>query len=106
MKSKVYDAINDIIKNLGNEPSTMNEMENLINKYYDNLMRDFRNDFPNLREDEYKLFIYLVVGFSSRAIAVLLQVKTDVVYNRKSSLKRKIKLNEECKQDNYTKYFL
>lgn len=53
-------------------------------------MADFRAEYPRLKEEDYLLFLYIVVDFSARAISILIGESLPVVYNRKSSLKRKI----------------
>jgi hypothetical protein len=46
--------------------------------------------------------MYIVLGFSARAISVFLNEKIDVVYNRKSRLKQKIQKSDVLNKD----YFL
>ena len=94
----------DVINNIGRDSSTIEKMEQLVNAHLNNLMYDFRSDYPLLKEDDYKLFLYFVSGFSPRAISILLQVKIDIIYNRKSSLKRKISNNHNINVEKYLAY--
>ncbi len=98
---EIYNSIMSIILNMGNDKSTITEIENIINKYMDNLMIHFHNDFNNLSEDDIKLYIYLVMKISPRAIAVLQNIKIETVYNRKSSLKRKILSHHDVDSEKY-----
>lgn len=50
----------------------------------------FRMDFPNLRDADYKLFLYLAAGFSLRTISIFLDSELGALYSRKSRLKQKI----------------
>ena len=59
--------------------------------YADGLMSKFRNQFPELKESDCMLYLYSIAGFSARAISILIDEKIEVVYNRKSRLKTKIK---------------
>ena len=100
-QTKVYNNVMDVINNIGRDSSTIEKMEQLVNAHLNNLMYDFRSDYPLLKEDDYKLFLYFVSGFSPRAISILLQVKIDIIYNRKSSLKRKISNNHNINVEKY-----
>ena len=76
------------------------KMEEFINRYKDGLMVKFNQSFPHFSRSDVNLFMYIVLGFSARAISIFLNEKIDVVYNRKSRLKQKIQksdvLNKEC----------
>ena len=72
------------------DKKTIKELENFINTYKDNLMIRFREEFPDMKESDYILYLYVVTGFSSRAISIFISEKLEVVYNRKSRLKQKI----------------
>ena len=90
-KQKLYKDAMNLVLNLGNDPKTLQEVEKFVNTYKDHLMERFRQTFPDLKEQDYQLFLYVVAGFSSRAISIFMNEKLDVVYNRKSRLKRKLK---------------
>ncbi len=104
-KNKVYEKVVSLISGLGSDPNIINQMEEKINQGLDNLIANFRKDYKELKDSDIQLFIYLVMGFSSRAISVLISQKLEVVYNRKSSLKRKIKEGNSNKKELYLCYF-
>ena len=85
-----YYKIINLICDLRQNDDFMNYIEDLVNKQNDNIMFNFRGKFTNLSVDDYHLFLFLVMGFSSRTISILYQVKVDIIYSRKSKLKRKI----------------
>lgn len=89
-RAKIYNNVISIISNLSKDRKTISELEAFVNTYKNNLMSDFRCEFPALKDEDYLLFLYIVVDFSSRAISILIGESLPVVYNRKSSLKRKI----------------
>ena len=105
-KNKVYEKVVNIISGLGSDPNIINQMEEKINQGLDNLIADFRKDYKELKDSDVQLFIYLVMGFSPRAMSVLISQKLEVVYNRKSSLKRKIKEGNSTKKELYLRYFM
>lgn len=89
-KNKIYVDVMKLVSGLGSDKKTLKELESFINTYKDNLLIRFRNEFPDLRESDYVLYIYTIAGFSSRAISIFIGEKLEVVYNRKSRLKQKI----------------
>ena len=89
-RAKIYNNVISIISNLSKDRKTISELETFVNTYKNNLMSDFRCEFPALKDEDYLLFLYILVDFSSRAISILIGESLPVVYNRKSSLKRKI----------------
>lgn len=104
-KNKVYERVVNLISGLGSNPDIINQMEEKINQGLDNLISNFRKDYTELKDSDIQLFIYLIMGFSPRAISVLISQKIEVVYNRKSSLKRKIKEGNSTQKELYLRYF-
>ena len=92
-KQKLYKDAMNLVVNLGNDAETLQEVEKFVNTYKDHLMERFRQTFPDLKPQDYQLYLYVVAGFSARAISIFMNEKLDVVYNRKSRLKRKLKTN-------------
>lgn len=88
---KIVKAVEKKIKEIADDTKTLDAIENYVNRYADNLMLKFRTDLPALKNEDYKLYLYSVVGFSTSAISLFLSEKKEVVYNRKSRLKAKIK---------------
>ena len=72
------------------ETKTIQELEELVNKYCDNVMEILRKDVPNLNEEDYRQLCYHYAGFSGKLISILLEKSQSNVYLRKSRLKEKI----------------
>ena len=85
-----YNSIKSTIKNISSDKQTISQLEMLANKHLNNIMTNFRSNYPNLSNDDNQLFLYLVMGFSPQAISIILNIDIKKVYNRKSSLKRKV----------------
>lgn len=66
------------------------ELEARLNHGHDNLMDRFRTAMPDLRPDEYRLFLLNALGFSIPTISLLLKEKREVIYNRRQRLRTKI----------------
>lgn len=103
-KHRIYCDVMNIISGLRSDKKVLNEMEKYVDLYRDNLMARFRKNFPNLKENDYTLFLYVISGFSSRAISIFINEKLDVVYNRKSRLKQKISRSSSPEKDIFIQY--
>lgn len=86
----IVKKVKTIVKGLKNDTNTIEQLECFVNNYSDKVMLHFRTDFPDLRDVDYKLFLYLAAGFSLRTISVLVDVELDALYNRKARLKQRI----------------
>lgn len=103
-QDKVYKQVKNIINNFGSDSSLISKLEEYANKYLDNIMIKFRNDFPNLKESDIRLFLYSAIGFSSRAISTFLNENISVIYNRKSRLKSKISNSTSPEKHTFINY--
>jgi hypothetical protein len=65
-------------------------LERLVNLYHDNAMQYFREEIQLTDEKDYFRVCCLFTGIPSHVIAWMLDEKTDVVYQRKSRLRKKI----------------
>lgn len=103
-KQKIYTNVMKLVSGLGSDKKTLKELENFINTYKDNLMTRFKNEFPEMKESDYTLYLYAVAGFSSRAISIFIGEKLEVVYNRKSRLKQKINRSTSSNAVTFAQY--
>ena len=67
------------------------DMEKAVNDCRDNILATVREDFPEIKPDDYRLLVYLACGLSTRTISLLLDETVDVIYKRKSRLKARLK---------------
>lgn len=104
-KQKMADAITNFINELSIRSEKIKELENEVDSVCDNLYTDFNTDLPNLKDADYRLFLFSVLRLSNPAISLLLKEdKIEAVYNRKRRLKDKIKLLSPEKRDRYLSY--
>lgn len=91
-------TVNDMISN----PKKIEELEGFVNRHYSNLMSDFRTDFPNFKDIDYRLFLFTVLGFSISSISVLInEPKITSIYDRKRRIKDKIKHSDISNPNRY-----
>lgn len=67
------------------------EMEQAVNDCRDNLLVRVKAGYPDIKEADYRLLVYLASGLSTRTISLLLGETVDVIYKRKSRLKSRLK---------------
>ena len=100
-KKRIVAEVESIIQNFTNDSEYLDELARNVDKFSGGMWSSFREDFPKLKEADYRLFLYLVMGFSARSISLFLDEKIEVVYNRKSRLKARIQSSNACRKDEY-----
>ncbi len=103
-KNNIYRRVIELINCIGTDKRTINDMVEFINKYRDNLMTKFIQEFPQIKTSEKMLFMYIVLGFSARAISIFMNENIDVVYNRKSRLKQRIIKSNAPNKESFLKH--
>lgn len=104
-RKKIADAVTKLIDDLSIRSEKIIQMENKINQTEQNLIADFKNDLPELKEADYRLFLFSICKFSTPMISLFLkEEKTEAVYNRKKRLKDKIKRLDSPNSERYLKY--
>lgn len=66
------------------------ELEKCVNACRNNILSAVKEEFPEIKTDDYRLLVYLACGFSTRAISLLVSESVEVVYKRKSRLKSRL----------------
>lgn len=75
-------------------------MEEYANKYLDGIMQKLRSHFTTFNERDFSLLLYLIVGFTPKAISLFVKETPKNIYNRKYRLKERIeKSSIENKQE-------
>lgn len=96
--------INDIVKDF-TQKSSLNNIADYIDDNSDGLYSSFVNEFHDLTEDNRRLFLYLMLGFSSRTISIILGLDISAIYNKKSRLKAKIVKSDSPSKNKYLEFF-
>lgn len=103
-REKIYLEVEKIINGMKSDKALIAGLESTLNMSINGLMDRFRKEFPTFHEWEKHLYLFMVLGFSARAISIFQGVKIDVVYTRKSALKRKIKASNSPYKDEFLAY--
>lgn len=102
---RIYRLATEILRKLISDFKTIASYELVINFLNNNIIHTFRNEYPNLKNEDYFLFLYLMLNFKSYTISILLNLKLSVVYNRKSRLKKFIRMGNSEYKELFLKYF-
>lgn len=68
----------------------LEETEAAVNFFYDNVMADFRRAIPDLKEQDYRLFLLQICDFSGATVAFVTGEEQPAIYPRRSRLKARI----------------
>ncbi len=102
---KISDELSKLINNMRSDDN-IEKLESLINNHHADLLNRLKADINNMTKDDYLLFIFSVLGFSSNAIALFLGVdKLTSIYERRKRLKNKIRKLDEQKSSYYLSFF-
>ena len=71
------------------------EMEQAVNDCRNNLLVAVKESYPTLKQEDFRLLVYLAGGLSTRTISLLMGESTEVIYKRKSRLKARMKASVE-----------
>ena len=104
-RQKIADLVTKMIDDLSIESDKISNLEKQVDETYAGLMSDFRKDLEGLKEIDYRLYLFCVLGLSTATISLLLKEdKIEAVYNRKRRIKDKIKSLDEAKRDRYLQW--
>jgi len=104
-KQRIASLVTTLIDDLSIRSEKVIELEKSVDAMYDNLYSDFRKDLPTMKDADYRLYLFCILGFSSTAISLFLnENKVSAIYDRKRRLKDKIKRLDSPKRDRYLAY--
>lgn len=104
-QKRINKAVNDFRKEFVSKSSVQQTLEELVNRYYNNIIADLKSEFPNLKELDYNIYLYTLLGFSSNTILFFISMdKIEVVYERRRRMKDRFKKLDEPKRTRFLKY--
>ena len=99
----VYNEIKNIVERF-KDRKTYLELEQLVNKYCNNVMETLRTEVPSLDDEDYRQLCYHYAGFSGKLISLLLEKKQSNIYMRKSRLKERIEQSKSPQRNVILRY--
>jgi tetratricopeptide (TPR) repeat protein len=89
-RNKFLSDLKSTLEKFSKDKQYYMRLEDTVNEYNDDVMLKLRNDIPGIKESDYKLLCYIIIGFSNRFISILLDEKPQNIATRKSRLRTKI----------------
>lgn len=89
-RKAIVDKVKASIESLQSDAGLFAEMESAVNTCRDNALEKLKKEWPEIKPQDYKLYVYLASGLSNRTIALLLGESIEVIYKRKSRLKSRL----------------
>lgn len=103
--SKEQQRIAKEVKRLINsfsDTKKLKQLEDMANKHCDDIMTGLRNDYKNLKEDEYRFFLFSILGFSKKTIAMFLGKSTvNSIYDLRRHLIDRLRTQDPSACDRY-----
>lgn len=90
-QTHIFHSVCNIVSSFKMDGKRLSEIEEYVNRYRENIVADFKHDFPKFKEEDHILFIYIAAGFSRQAIGYFMGETVEVISNRKLRLKQKIR---------------
>ena len=100
LENKMYSQVVSMINDLRNDNQRKTELELMLDKDLDGIMTNIRSEIK-MKEMDYTIYVYLVIGFDATSISRLLDVSVNVVYIRKSRIKAAIEESAAAHKEQY-----
>ena len=101
----VYSRIKKHISSLNENASATRRFEEMLNEESNNIMKRFREDFPDLNEETYRLASFVFAGFDNTTLMLLLGKSPANTRSLKNRLKKKIESSESNNKEEFLKYY-
>ena len=101
LQDKILKEVKNTINSLRENDEVIKELETALDNSSGGVVKRFREQLPNLKNDDIKLFILAASGFSSTAISAIIEKDKGVVYNRIWREKGKISASEAENKDEF-----
>lgn len=98
----IYKKVMQLLEDCSNDPATKHEIEEVVNACNDNIIEKIKQDIPNLKPGDIDLIIYILAGFPTRVISVLIDDTPQNIAVRKHRIKQKIAASGAANKDYYT----
>ncbi len=104
-RKKVADKVDRLLNEMKVGGDQLDEMIRQADEHYGGVYSDLKRDLPNLKDADYKLYLFSLYRLSPLTIALLLgDQKVNAVYDRKRRLKDKIKTLPDVQARRYLSY--
>ena len=89
-ESLMFKKVTSLINEVKNDSQNRKAFEAMLDNDLDGIMTNIRNEMPKLKELDYSIFSYLIIGFDATTISRLLDISVNNIYAHKRRLRIKI----------------
>ena len=89
-ESLILKKVTSLINEVKNDSKNRKAFEAMLDNDLDGIMTNIRNEMPKLKELDYSIFSYLIIGFDATTISRLLDMSVNNIYAHKRRLRIKI----------------
>ena len=86
----LYDKVKLILNEFKSSFDKNSTFEDIINRDMDNIVQKLRDEVADLKEIDYKIFAFTLVGFDVTTISHLLDMSINAVHVRKTRMRKHI----------------
>jgi len=102
IESLMFRKVETLINEVKNDAVNRTAFEAMLDKDLDMIMTRLRTEMPKMKEQDYAIFSYLIVGFDATTISRLMDITVNNVYAHK----RRIRIKIEEKHPEHATQFL
>ncbi len=100
----IFEELKKEMKMFNKNEERREELEAIINEYMDNIIIKLKEDFNDITTEDLHILCLILLGFSGKSISAITGFNRDIIYARKSRIKKIILNNETQHKDTYMKY--
>lgn len=89
-EKSIYRKVVTLVDEFTNDYTNRKKFDAMLDEDLDNIMSNLRAEMPSLKDKDYMIFSFLVIGFDVTTISNLLNITPNTVYIRKSRIKHQI----------------
>ena len=86
----IYSKVSEIINAFIGDNANQHQLESVLDDSLDGIVSTLRKEMPRLKDIDYSIFCYMIIGFDATTISHLLNITTNVVYIRRSRMRQHI----------------
>jgi tetratricopeptide (TPR) repeat protein len=91
-KTLVFDRLRDTIEEIKHDSRRLGQLEEAVNLYRNNIYARMREQVTKLNDRDLRVALYVLAGFSNRAIAIFVDSDPSSVSKMRYNIKQKIKV--------------
>jgi len=100
-KEYIFAKVAELSEEVCDDKEGILQLEKQLNQELDNIIHNFRKDFPNKDESTYRFVCYLIAGFDPPSISLLMNYTIGFIYKKKYRLRQEIMQTPSPHQQEY-----